>query len=37
VPDLSIDAFSRARMQATEAELREEREGIKDLLAPVSA
>jgi malate dehydrogenase len=37
VPGLSIDALSRARMQATEAELREEREGIKDLLAPVSA
>ncbi len=32
VPGLSIDAFSRARMSATEAELREERDGVKALL-----
>jgi malate dehydrogenase len=32
VQGLSIDAFSRARMQASEAELREEREGVKALL-----
>ena len=33
VQGLAIDEFSRARMSATEAELREERDGIKDLLA----
>jgi malate dehydrogenase len=33
VQDLAIDAFSRARMSATEAELREERDGVKDLLS----
>ncbi len=32
VPGLSIDAFSRERMQATEQELREERAGVKDLI-----
>ena len=32
VQGLSIDEFSRTRMQATEAELREEREGVKELL-----
>jgi len=32
VQDLEIDAFSRGRMAATEAELREERDGVKDLL-----
>jgi malate dehydrogenase len=32
VPGLSIDDFSRKRMDATHAELREEREGVKDLL-----
>ncbi|HKZ73920.1 MAG TPA: malate dehydrogenase [Steroidobacteraceae bacterium] len=32
VQGLSIDAFSRKRMQLTEAELREERDGVKDLL-----
>ena len=32
VQGLAIDAFSRARMSATEAELREERDGVKDLL-----
>jgi len=34
VQGLSIDDFSRARMTATEAELREEREGVKALLEP---
>jgi malate dehydrogenase len=34
VAGLSIDEFSRARMNATEAELREEREGVKTLLNP---
>jgi malate dehydrogenase len=29
---LEIDAFSRARMEATEKELREERDGVKDLI-----
>ncbi|HYL71283.1 MAG TPA: malate dehydrogenase [Candidatus Dormibacteraeota bacterium] len=33
VPGLGIDDFSRARMEATHAELREEREGVKNLLA----
>ncbi|HEY6452136.1 MAG TPA: malate dehydrogenase [Steroidobacteraceae bacterium] len=34
VQDLSIDAFSRSRMRATEAELREERAGVRTLLDP---
>ncbi|MBV8340950.1 MAG: malate dehydrogenase [Gammaproteobacteria bacterium] len=32
VPGLAIDEFSRARMDATHAELREERDGVKNLL-----
>jgi malate dehydrogenase len=32
VQGLSIDEFSRKRMDASEAELREERDGVKDLL-----
>lgn len=32
VKGLSVDAFSRARMDATEKELLEERDGVKDLL-----
>jgi malate dehydrogenase len=32
VPGLGIDEFSRKRMDATHAELREERDGVKDLL-----
>lgn len=32
VPGLSIDEFSRQRMDATLAELREERDGVKELL-----
>jgi malate dehydrogenase len=32
VPGLSIDEFSRGRMDATDKELREERDGVKDLL-----
>jgi malate dehydrogenase len=32
VQGLSIDAFSRARMEATEKELREERAGVQDLI-----
>jgi malate dehydrogenase len=32
VPGLAVDEFSRKRMDATLAELREEREGIKALL-----
>ena len=32
VPGLAIDEFSRQRLDATYAELREEREGVKDLL-----
>ena len=32
VPDLAIDEFSRQRMDATHAELREERDGVKNLL-----
>jgi malate dehydrogenase len=32
VPGLSIDEFSRAKMNATEAELREERAGVEELL-----
>jgi malate dehydrogenase len=33
VPGLTVDDFSRSRMEATHAELREEREGVKNLLA----
>jgi len=33
VQGLSIDEFSRKRMDLTEAELREERDGVKELLA----
>jgi malate dehydrogenase len=32
VPNLSIDEFSRQRMDATYAELREERDGVRNLL-----
>ena len=32
VPGLTIDDFSRQRMEATHAELREEREGVRSLL-----
>jgi malate dehydrogenase len=32
VPGLAIDEFSRKRMDATHAELREERDGVKNLL-----
>jgi malate dehydrogenase len=32
VPGLDIDEFSRKRMDATHTELREERDGVKDLL-----
>jgi malate dehydrogenase len=32
VPGLAIDDFSRKRMDATYAELREERDGVRDLL-----
>jgi malate dehydrogenase len=32
VQGLEVDAFSRARMDATEAELREERAAIEELL-----
>jgi malate dehydrogenase len=32
VPGLAIDEFSRKRMDATNAELREERDGVKNLL-----
>jgi malate dehydrogenase len=32
VPDLEINEFSRARIQATDAELREERKAVEDLL-----
>jgi malate dehydrogenase len=32
VQGLSIDAYSRARMEATEKELREERAGVSDLI-----
>jgi malate dehydrogenase len=32
VQNLSIDEFSRKRMDASDAELREERDGVKDLL-----
>jgi malate dehydrogenase len=32
VPDLAIDEFSRGKLAATEAELREERDGVRELL-----
>ncbi len=32
VQDLAVDEFSRTRMDASDAELREERDGVKDLL-----
>jgi malate dehydrogenase len=32
VPGLTIDAFSRARMDATDKELREERDGVRELI-----
>ena len=32
VQDLEVDAFSRERMDATDAELREERAAVEDLL-----
>ncbi len=32
VQGLAIDEFSRKRMDTSEAELREERDGVKDLL-----
>jgi malate dehydrogenase len=32
VQGLEIDGFSRARMEATEQELREERAGVQDLI-----
>ncbi len=32
VKGLEIDDFSRERMQATERELREERDGVKELI-----
>ncbi|MGD8965589.1 MAG: malate dehydrogenase, partial [Gammaproteobacteria bacterium] len=32
VQGLDVDDFSRARMDATDAELREERAGVEDLL-----
>ena len=32
VQDLAVDKFSRTRMDASDAELREERDGVKDLL-----
>jgi malate dehydrogenase len=32
VQDLAIDVFSRARMDATDRELREERAGVEHLL-----
>jgi malate dehydrogenase len=34
VQGLAVDSFSRSRMSATEAELREERDGVKDLMTP---
>src|SRR5437868_53659 len=33
VPGLAVDDFSRKRMEATHAELREERDGVRSLLA----
>jgi malate dehydrogenase len=32
VPGLAVDDFSRQRMTLTEKELREERDGVKELL-----
>jgi malate dehydrogenase len=32
VQGLSVDEFSRNRMDATDKELREERDGVKDLI-----
>ncbi|MGH8252787.1 MAG: malate dehydrogenase, partial [Steroidobacteraceae bacterium] len=32
VPSLSIDTFSRGKLEATEKELREERDGVRELL-----
>jgi malate dehydrogenase len=32
VPGLAVDEFSRKRLDATLAELREERDGVKNLL-----
>jgi len=32
VPGLAVDEFSRQRMDATYSELREERDGVKNLL-----
>jgi malate dehydrogenase len=32
VPGLAVDAFSRGKLAATEAELREERDGVRELL-----
>ncbi len=37
VQNLPVDAFSRARMNATETELREERTGVAALLPPAGA
>jgi malate dehydrogenase len=34
VQNLAVDDFSRGRMDASDAELREERDGVKDLLQP---
>ena len=36
VKGLEVDLFSRERMVATERELWEEREGVKDLLGPAA-
>jgi malate dehydrogenase len=33
VQGLSVDEFSRERLDISERELREERDGVKDLLA----
>jgi malate dehydrogenase len=32
VPGLEVDAFSREKMGATDKELREERDGVRDLI-----
>jgi hypothetical protein len=32
VQDLALDDFSKEKMQATEAELLEERDGVQDLI-----
>ena len=32
VQDLGVDAFSRGKLEATEKELREERDGVRELL-----